>query len=51
MKNKTSKFFYKLMPVEEQNRLMKGGLEAMAKVLGENKFESLYSTWIRVNQI
>lgn len=51
MKNKPAKFFYKLMPVEEQNRLMKGGLEAMAKVLGENKFESLYSTWVKVNQI
>lgn len=51
MKNKTAKFLYKLMPVEEQNKLMKGGLEAMAKVLGENKFESLYSTWVKVNQI
>lgn len=51
MKNKTVKYFYKSMPVEKQNRLMKGGLEAMAKVLGENKFESLYSTWVKVNRI
>lgn len=51
MKSKPVKFFYKQMPVEEQNRLMKGGLKAIAKVLGESRFETLYSTWVKVNQI